>query len=102
MGYETDFLSEYEEVHRFSSGGYEWAELRVFEKDGRLFAAESCGCSCTDFESNVVESDLTELQSLESAKNMLKDFLDSNLYYFSDQISTYLDGVEKFRELGLR
>lgn len=100
--YGDDFLPEYKEVHSFSSGGYEWAEMRVFEKDGRLFAAESCGCSCTYFEGNVVESDLTELQGLESAKNMLKDFLDNNSYYFSDQISTYLDGVEKFRELGLR
>lgn len=100
--YGEPFLPGYEEVYRVDSGGYEWAELRVYEKEGRLFYAASGGCSCTDFESNVIESDLIELQSLSGAQSALKDFLDENSYHFTDQISTYLDGVEKFRGLGLR
>lgn len=102
MDYGDPFLPGYEEVYSASSGGYDWTEFRVFEKDGRHFYASGSGCSCTYFEEQVEESDLIELQSLSSAQNALKEFLDGNSYYFSDQISTYLDGVEKFRELGLR
>lgn len=102
MVYGDPFLAGYEEVYSLASGGYEWSEFRVFEKDGRYFYAESGGCSCTSFEEMVTESDLIELQSLSSAQAALKEFLDGNSYYFSDQISTYLDGVEKFRELSLR
>lgn len=100
MGYE--YLPGYERVASFANDDYEWAELRVFRKDGRLFYAEGSGCSCTCFEDQVEECDLIELQSLSGAQNALKAFLDGHRYYFTDQIDVYLDGVEKFRELGLR
>lgn len=100
--YGDPFLPGYEPVYTIGdSASYEWAEFRVFKKDGRLFAAGSGGCSCNYYEENVIESDLIELPTLEAARNAVKNFL-SNSYHFSDQITPYLDAVEKFRELGLR
>lgn len=100
MGYE--YLPGYEQVLSFHNNDWEWAEFRVYRKDGRLFYGASAGCSCNAFEDYVEESDLIELQSLPGAQNALKEFLNGHHYYFSDQISLYLDGVEKLRELGLR
>lgn len=100
--YGDPFLPDYEQVFEISTGGYDWAELRVFEKDGRFFYADSGGCSCNYYEEMVEESDLIELPTLEAARNAVKDFLSSNSYHFSDQIAPYLDAVEQFRELGLR
>lgn len=103
MVYGEPYLPDYEEVYSVNSGGYDWAELRVFEKDGRLFFGSGSGCSCTYFEEQVTESDLIELPTLESGRNALKDFFDgTGRYHFTDVISNYLDGVEKLRELGLR
>lgn len=102
MVYGEPFLPGYEQVHTIGGGGYEWAELRVYEKDGRFFYGSGSGCSCTYFEEQVTESDLIELQSLESAKHALQEFFNENSYYFTDTIGTYLTEVEKFRELGLR
>lgn len=98
MAYGYEFLPGYEQVYDIFEGDYSWDELRVYrqESSGRLFYATASGCSCFNYEDEVSESDLIELQSLSGAQEAVKGFLGES----SSQ--TYLDAVEALRGLGLR
>lgn len=102
--YGVPFLPDYELVHTTGSGGYEWAELRVYKKksDGRLFYASASGCSCFTFEDDIDESDLIELQSLAGAQRAVKEFIELKEWYFGSGESEYADAIEELRGLGLR
>lgn len=91
----------YEDVATFGdSGGYDWTEMHVYSKDGRLFALHASGCSCSSFEDDErysSEADLTELPTLASARSYHKDVFGNDQY--ADDAATV---TERFRELGLR
>lgn len=91
----------YEVILQLGEWDYEWAEMRVYKRDGRLFYVTDSGCSCNSWEDwTKSEADLIELPTLEAARNAVKSFLGYG--DFSGQIDTYLNAIEKFRALGLR
>lgn len=86
----------YEEVAEFGDYDYSWSIVKIFKKDGRLFALEDSGCSCYGYGDSWddpagLEGNLYELTSLASAKARLDA-------YIGDSNSSY----EDLHSLGLR
>jgi len=102
----TEDFPGYREVFEISNNDWEWATLRVYEKDGRLFYGWANGCSCNGYTDYVSEGDLIELPTLESARTAIREFFFATSSYFRYEEPAvndrYLNAVEKFRELGLR
>lgn len=91
----------YEVVASFGEWDYSWSEMRIYKRDGRLFFITDNGCSCYSWDdSPKTEGDLVELPTLEAARREVKDFM--GRYDAEREQDTYLNAVEKFRELGLR
>lgn len=86
----------YEIVDTIESTGYDWTAMRIYRKDGRIFADTQSGCSCNWYETPV-ESDLVELPTLAAART----YYDEGGYQMSD-MPKWLDVVEQFRSYGLR
>jgi hypothetical protein len=77
-----------------TGGGYDWTAMRIYRKDGRLFANTQSGCSCNWYETPA-EGDLVELSNLAAAER----------YYNEDNwydMPKWIDVVERFRSYGLR
>jgi hypothetical protein len=99
----TEEFPGYKTVSEFGTGGYEWAEMRVYEKDGRFFYLTDGGCSCTDWnDGRLTESDMVELPTLDSARTAYVDWLLGDAHYYTSELPKWMDVVEQFRELGLR
>ncbi|OKI54545.1 DUF7574 domain-containing protein [Micromonospora sp. CB01531] len=96
---DTD-IPGYEVIAEFGEWDYSWSTMRIYKRDSRLFYITDSGCSCYSWEDNPkTEGDLRELPDLNSARNAIKDLMG---YDFEREQDTYLNAIEKFRELGLR
>lgn len=75
--------------------GDDWTKVRIYSKDGRIFADTQSGCcSCYGYETPA-EENLVELPTLAAAER----------YYDEDdmyEMPKWLDVVERFRSYGLR
>lgn len=89
----------YVDIETFTDGGggYDWSEMHVYTKGGRVFVNSQSGCSCDGWNAPDA-SELIEVPDLDAAKREWTDMMGS---YASD--TEWLDHVrEKFVELGLR
>jgi len=91
----------YEFQFDYGSYDYSWNETRVYTKDGRVFALEDSGCSCSsygDYYQDVHEAigDMVEVTSLPELD--VEYSRDSSSHTFADNDSLRAE----FRKLGVR
>lgn len=89
----------YVDVETMTDGGgsYDWSEMHVYTKDGRVFVNTQRGCSCYSWETPDADA-LIEVPDIAAAKREWTDMMGS---YASD--TEWLDAVRpEFVKLGLR
>ena len=90
-----DTVPGYEIVDDIHNDDYEWTLVRIYRKDGRIFADTQSGCSCNWYETPS-EGDLVELPNLAAAERYYAEHVQYS------GLPEWLDVVERFRAYGLR